>query len=142
MEVAGFRIHGLPSAHNELEQDAEGRHLYLGYIVQCGPWQIYHSGDTLLYPGLAEKLRRFRVDIALLPINGNRPERRVAGNLDGRESAALAKEINAGVVIPHHYEMFEFNTADPQDLFIPECERLGQNYRVLQAGESITWPIG
>ena len=34
-----------------------------------------------------------------------------------------------------HYDMFEFNTADPRELFIPECERLGQPYRVLRAGE-------
>lgn len=137
-KVAGFEFHGIASAHNELERDAEGRHIYLGYVVKCGRWTIYHGGDTLLYPGLAEKLRRFRIDVALLPINGNRPERRVAGNLDGREAAELAKEIGARIVVPHHYEMFEFNTADPRDLFIPECERIGQPYRVLRAGESMT----
>ena len=97
--VAGFQFHGIASAHNELEQDAQGRHVFLGYVVQCGDWAIYHSGDTLLYPELAAKLRRFRIDIALLPINGNRPERRVAGNLDGREAASLARQIGAGVVI-------------------------------------------
>jgi len=140
VNVAGFEFHGLASAHNELERDAQGRHIYLGYVVKCGEWTIYHSGDTLLYPGLVEKLRRFRIDIALLPINGNRPERRVAGNLDGREAAWLAKEIGARVVVPHHYEMFEFNTADPRELFVPECERLGQAYRVLRAGEAMVLP--
>jgi L-ascorbate metabolism protein UlaG (beta-lactamase superfamily) len=137
-DVAGFRIYGIAAAHNELERDAHGRHVYLGYVAQCGKWMIYHSGDTLLYPGLVEKLRSFRIDVALLPINGNRPERRVAGNLDGREAAWLAKEIRAGVVIPHHYEMFEFNTAEPRELFIPECKRLGQAYRVLRAGSAFT----
>jgi L-ascorbate metabolism protein UlaG (beta-lactamase superfamily) len=140
VEVGNFRIHGIASAHNELERDAHGRYVYLGYVVQCGDWTIYHSGDTLLYAGLAEKLRRFRIEIALLPINGNRPERRVAGNLDGREAAWLAKEMGAGVVVPHHYEMFEFNTADPRELFIPECERLGQAFQVLRVGTALTLP--
>jgi hypothetical protein len=36
--------------------------------------------------------------------------------------------------------MFEFNTADPHELFAPECERLGQPYRLLRAGESWTAP--
>ena len=58
-----------------------------------------------------------------------------AGNLDGREAAGLAKAIGARLVIPCHYDMFEFNTADPADEFIPECERIGQPYRVLQLGE-------
>lgn len=137
-DVSGFQLHGIASAHNELERDAHGRHVFLGYVVQCGQWTIYHSGDTLLYRGLVEKLRRFPIDIALLPINGNRPERRVSGNLDGREAAWLAKEIDARIVVPHHYEMFAFNTADPGDLFIPECKRLGQPYRVLHVGASLT----
>jgi hypothetical protein len=33
--------------------------------------------------------------------------------------------------------MFEFNTASP-DAFVDECERLGQPYRLLRAGERAT----
>jgi L-ascorbate metabolism protein UlaG (beta-lactamase superfamily) len=134
-----LRIHWLPAAHNEIERDAQGQCRFLGYVVELGPWRIYHSGDTLLYAGMVERLRAVgQIDLALLPINGNRPERRVAGNLDGREAAQLAHEIGARLVVPCHYEMFEFNTADPRELFVPECERLGQAYRVLRAGESLT----
>ncbi len=129
---------GIASAHNERETDAAGRHRYLGYIIRRGRWTLYHSGDTVLYPGLAETLAEHGVDVAFLPINGNKPERRVAGNLDGREAAELARDIGAGLVIPHHFEMFDFNTADPRELFIPECERLGVPYRVLRAGEGVT----
>ena len=139
--VGAFTFHGIAAAHNDLARDAVGHHQFLGYIVRCGRWTIYHSGDTLLYPGLAEKLRAFAPnDLALLPINGNRPERRVAGNLDGREAAQLAHSIGAQCVVPCHYEMFAFNTADPRELFIPECERLGQPYRVLRAGEALALP--
>jgi L-ascorbate metabolism protein UlaG (beta-lactamase superfamily) len=83
---------------------------------------------------MASTLAPFGVDVALLPINGDRPERRVAGNLNGREAATLAKEIGAGVVVPCHYEMFEFNTASP-DEFIQTATALNQPYRVLRAGE-------
>jgi L-ascorbate metabolism protein UlaG (beta-lactamase superfamily) len=134
LEAAGFRLHAIPAAHNELEKDEAGRHRFLGYVVQAGPWTVYHSGDTLLYPGMVETLRRWRVDVALLPINGNLPERRVAGNLDGPEAATLAKEMGAGVVIPCHYEMFEFNTATPE-AFIRRATALGQPHQVLRCGE-------
>lgn len=130
----GFAIHAVPAAHNELSPQ------FLGYVVQCGAWTIYHSGDTLLYPRMVETLRAWSIDVALLPINGNKPERRVAGNLDGREAAQLAHGIGARWVVPCHYEMFEFNTADPRELFIPECERLRQPYRVMRAGEGWTVP--
>ena len=137
--VGGCEFHGIAAAHNELDRDDDGHHKYLGYVVRLGAWTLYHSGDTLLYPGLVEKLRAFAIDVAFLPINGNKPERRVAGNLDGREAAQLAHEIGARWVVPCHYEMFEFNTAPP-DEFVAECERLGQRHRVLRAGEGWSVP--
>lgn len=77
-----FTIHAVPAAHHTLEQDERGRHKFLGYVVGCGPWKIYHSGDTLRYDGMVEWLRPHAIDVALLPINGDRPERKVAGNFE------------------------------------------------------------
>jgi L-ascorbate metabolism protein UlaG (beta-lactamase superfamily) len=129
-----FDITGVPAAHPGLEKDEWGQHKFMGYIVQCGDFKIYHSGDTLAYEGMAPQIALFDVDVALLPINGDYPERRVAGNLNGREAAMLAKEIGASVVIPCHYEMFEFNTAST-DEFVAAARELNQPYRVLRAGE-------
>jgi L-ascorbate metabolism protein UlaG (beta-lactamase superfamily) len=136
LELWGFTITGVPSAHETVERDDAGRCKYLGYVVRVGPWTLYHSGDTVLYEGMADKLRPFGVDVALLPINGAKPERRVAGNLNGAESAALAKAIGAKLVVPCHYELFEFNTASTDD-FVHEASRIDQPYRVVQAGERL-----
>ena len=136
---AGVTVTAVPAAHETVERDADGRCRFLGYVLDMEGVVVYHSGDTVLYEGMVEKLRPYDIDVALLPINGRAPERRVAGNLNGREAAWLAKEIGAKLVIPCHYEMFEFNTADPRNEFIPECERLGQPYKVLRAGER--WSI-
>jgi L-ascorbate metabolism protein UlaG (beta-lactamase superfamily) len=84
-----------------------------------------------------ERLRPFAVDLALLPINGRAPERRVPGNFTGPEAARLAHAIGARLVVPCHYEMFEFNTASP-DAFRVEAGRLGQACRILRAGERLT----
>jgi L-ascorbate metabolism protein UlaG (beta-lactamase superfamily) len=132
--AAGFTFHGIPAAHEKIDRDAAGRCLYLGYIIQFGPWTIYHSGDTIRYGEMQEALEPFEIDLALLPINGATPERRVAGNLDGPEAATLAHDIAARIVVPCHYEMFQFNTATP-DLFTQTCQKLGQRYRLLRAGE-------
>lgn len=137
VRVAGFEIIGVPAAHEQLAIDEKGRHKFLGYLVRAGKWCIYHSGDTVLYDGMIERLRPFHIDIALLPINGRKPERRVDGNLDGREAARLAKDIGAKLVIPCHYEMFEFNTASPSE-FVEEAKKIGQEYRVMKCGERWT----
>jgi L-ascorbate metabolism protein UlaG (beta-lactamase superfamily) len=134
VEVSGIRFSGVASAHETVERDELGRARFLGYALQFGDWVVYHSGDTIRYPEMAETLRPFGVHIALLPINGRAPERRVAGNLSGPEAAQLAKDIGARMVIPCHFEMFEFNTASP-DEFVTECRRLGQPCQVLRCGE-------
>src|SRR6185436_18304624 len=134
INVAGFLITGIVAAHPQVDRDEQGRSKYLGYVVQAGFGTIYHSGDTLWHDMIVEQVKPFKVDIALLPINGDRPERRVAGNLDGPQAAKLAKAISAKVVIPCHYDMFEFNTASPDD-FASECRKIGQKYHVLRGGQ-------
>jgi L-ascorbate metabolism protein UlaG (beta-lactamase superfamily) len=134
LSAKGFRLHAVPAAHNALETDSWGRHKFLGYVIEAGPWRIYHSGDTKWYTDIVPNVQRHNVHVALLPINGDHPARRVAGNLNGAEAAALAKQAGAEIVIPCHYEMFEFNTASP-DEFIAQCKALGQRYRVLRCGE-------
>jgi len=136
VEIDGITIHAIPAAHNQLDRDASGRHLYLGYVIYAFGLRIFHSGDTLWYPGMEDVLRPFRVDVALLPINGNRPERRVAGNLDAAEAVGLASAIGAGLTIPCHYDMFTFNTADAAD-FVRVALRAGIGHRVLGLGEGI-----
>jgi L-ascorbate metabolism protein UlaG (beta-lactamase superfamily) len=128
-----FTFHAIPSAHEALEQDEQGDHRFVGMIVQAGKWTIYHSGDCVLYNGLAEWLKKWKIDLALLPINGRDPARGVAGNFTAQEAAQLGKDINAGLVIPCHYEMFEFNTVSPAG-FVRAAETIRQNYHLLKCG--------
>jgi len=123
-ELAGFRLTAVRAEH-----DVPGG--AVGFVVRCGSWTLYHSGDTAAYSGLGELLQEFAPDVAILPINGR------LGNMDGREAARVAKDAHAGLAIPCHFEMFEFNTASPDD-FVAECARLGQPCRVLRAGERLT----
>lgn len=126
--VGPFTIEAVPAAHEELAPT------YVGYVVRCGRWTLYHSGDTIRFEGMDDLLRRHAVDVALLPINGRAPERRVAGNLDAAEAAQLGRDIGARVVIPCHFEMFAFNTADPAT-FVEAVNRVGQRGDVLRCGE-------
>jgi L-ascorbate metabolism protein UlaG (beta-lactamase superfamily) len=131
--IDGFTFHGIPASHNELERDETGNCKYMGYVIEFGDHSIYHSGDTLWFEGMVDLLKPFAVDVALLPINGDRPERKVAGNLNTKEAAQLGKAIDAKTVIPCHYDMFTFNTADIND-FIQEAGKMQQSFKILQGG--------
>jgi len=132
--VDGFTFQGIPAKHNEINRDENGNCKYMGYVIEFGDYKIYHSGDTLWYDQMVGLLKPFNVDVALLPINGNKPERKVAGNLDCKEAAVLGKAIQAKIVIPCHYDLFSFNTADVNE-FIKEAEKINQPFKVLLGGE-------
>ena len=135
--VKGVTFHGIASAHDELKTNEKGEHHFMGFVIELGPWKIYHSGDTRLYDGLVSRLKPFNLDLAFLPINGYKPERRVAGNLNSEEAAQLADECSIKTVVPHHYDLFEFNTVDPVD-FEKACQFRNVNHHVLQNGQRLT----
>jgi len=131
--IGAFTFHGLAAKHNEIERDENGHPKFMGYVIQFGGWSVYHSGDTLWFDDMVALLKPFNIDVALLPINGNDPARGIAGNLDGKEAVDLAKAIGARVVMPCHYDMFTFNTADPA-WFAQEAGNAQQPYIVLEQG--------
>jgi L-ascorbate metabolism protein UlaG (beta-lactamase superfamily) len=123
VQVGGFRIEAVPAHH-------DGAPEAVGYVIRNGPFTLYHSGDTRRVQGIAEAVVAYAIDVALVPVNGR------LGNMDGADAARLAYEAGATIAIPCHYEMFRFNTASPAR-FVAECVRLGQEYRLLAAGESV-----
>ncbi len=139
VRVSSWTVHGVVAAHDAIERDEAGRPRCMGYVLQSEHVTIYHSGDTRWDPELNRQLAPFRIDVAILPINGALPTRQVAGNLWGQEAAALAHSLGAKLVIPCHYEMFQFNTETP-DAFVAKCRELRQPYHPPRCGERITVP--
>jgi L-ascorbate metabolism protein UlaG (beta-lactamase superfamily) len=140
LERSGFRVRAAPSAHEGLDTDQNGRHLYLGYVIESEGRRLYHSGDSLAYPGLPEELGADPFDVLFLPTNGRDPARGVPGNMTAREAIDLAARIRPRFVVPHHYDMFTFNTVSIE-VFESEARRLpaGVTARVLACGER--WEI-
>ena len=116
--LPGVTVDVLPSAHEELTTDAQGRHHFLGYVIRLGGVALYHSGDCVPYPGQAERLRALGVDVALLPVNGRdafRKSRGVPGNFRLEEAVALCRDAGVEVLVGHHHGLFDFNTVDPAE---------------------------
>ena len=131
-----FTFNAVPSAHEELDTDEHGDYKCIGFIFEVGGRVIYHSGDCLGYDGLAGHLKRWKIDLALLPINGRDLSRGVPGNFDSESASRLGREIGAKLIVPCHYEMFEFNSVSPQS-FAEAAGKIGQEYYLMMCGERL-----
>ena len=86
------RVYAVPAAHPRLDWTADGGYPYLGYLIRFGRWTVYHAGNCAMYDGLIERLRRFNVSVAMLPIGG--------GNFSVSDAADLARGIGAAWMVP------------------------------------------
>lgn len=140
LERAGFRVRAIPSAHEGLDTDALGHHLYLGFVIEAEGRRLYHSGDTLAYESLLDQLGHDPFDAMFLPINGRDPARGVPGNMSAAEAVEIAVRARPRYVVPHHYDMFTFNTV-PIEAFAKKSRGVspGTESRILRCGER--WEI-
>jgi L-ascorbate metabolism protein UlaG (beta-lactamase superfamily) len=139
MLLGDLRLTALPAAHYALEADQRGQR-WLGFLIEWNGVTLYHSGDTVIFPGYLEQMRSLpTVDIAIVAANGRdayRDSFGVTGNLTPREVGWLAAELGWDTVIGGHNDLYSWNTI-PTGAF---AEGVGsfqprQKQHVLQPGE-------
>jgi L-ascorbate metabolism protein UlaG (beta-lactamase superfamily) len=128
-------IRAVSAAHEGLDQNELGQFLYLSFVMKMDGVKIFHSGDTIPWEGQREAVGE-GVDVAFLPINGRDPSRGVPGNMTSDEAVDFATSLRARHLIPHHYDMFTFNTADVNE-FAHVAGRLPAEVKpvILRCGE-------
>ena len=113
-------VRALAAAHEFLDRDpATGLYPCLQYVLEGAGARIYHAGDTLRYEGMLPRLLQMGpMDFCLLPINGRDARRYRAnciGNMTFQEAADLAGELRPRRVMPGHWDLFKWNSADPAE---------------------------
>jgi len=134
-EAARAVVYSIPSAHPNTDWSPESGYPWLGYVVRFDGFTIYHAGDCRVYEGLAERLRPYRISVALLPIAGN-------NNMSPSDAAQLAEDIGAHWLVPMHYGTFAGVDSDA-GRFIDHM--LGQRpalpFKIFEAGEKWSLPV-
>lgn len=109
---------------------------HVGYLasVREGP-TVYFTGDTGYHEVMGAAVAPHKPDVLVAVING------AFRNLGPAEAARLAKEIDAKVVIPCHYDLFADNCAPPQMLRTNlQLWGIGDRYHLLPHGVAYTYP--
>jgi len=113
-------IGGVPAAHTQLEIDSNGMPTCMGYLIEFSGKRIYHSGDTMPHPEIVSAVNKIGPpDVAFLPCNERnyyRERAGIIGNMSVREMLGFAAEIGAAKIIPIHWDLFEPNTTEPEEI--------------------------
>ena len=103
VSFGALTVTAVPAAHEDLAYSPETGYHYLGFVLKLNGVTLYHSGDSKVYRGMAERVKAYQPDVALLPINDN-------DNMSYRQAGDLAAALDVDLVIPMHYGMFAYNT--------------------------------
>jgi len=139
----GSTVIPIAAAHEQYETDENGNYKALSYLfITPDGRKIFDAGDTIATEELMVRLQKENgIDTAMLPINGADNKRRrsnIIGNMNSREAADLACDINADLVIPCHYDM-TFGNGEQASHFADymDCYYSGRKYHMMQLGERI-----
>ncbi|NYV78310.1 MBL fold metallo-hydrolase [Streptomyces sp. UH6] len=109
----------------------------MGSLLEFGPvagpprLRLYISGDTLMFPDLAEIPRRFPgADLAVLHLGGTLLPGGLLVTMDGAQGAELARLEDPRHVLPVHYGDYTVMRSPLSD-FLAEAERLGLGDRIV-----------
>ncbi|MDT0613256.1 MBL fold metallo-hydrolase [Streptomyces lancefieldiae] len=131
------RITSLPGRHSL--QPVLSRLLppVMGSMLELGPrdgavhLRVYLSGDTLLYDGLDDIVRRFPdAELAVLHLGGTRLPGGFVVTMDGAQGAELARRLGHRRVLPVHYDDYSVFRSPLED-FLAEAGRQGLRERIV-----------
>jgi L-ascorbate metabolism protein UlaG (beta-lactamase superfamily) len=121
----------VPALHTSTLPDGRAIGISAGLVLGIGQTTVYHLGDTALFGDLRLIAERTPVDVALIPIGGHY-------TMDQHDAVTAAELIDAGTVIPMHYNTFPPVEADPER-FKADVEASSQTSSevvILKPGES------
>jgi L-ascorbate metabolism protein UlaG (beta-lactamase superfamily) len=110
----------------------------VGFVVQSEGKQVYFAGDTYYRPFMEEIGRRFQIDVALLPVSGDR----IPLTMNPKSALRAVRALSPRIVIPIHQSVTlrppflrTNNTTDKFQQKVREAE-LECSVVVLQEGQS------
>lgn len=118
-EEDGVRITAVPVQHFSgrygIDMAWMRDHGYTGYVIEYGGYTVFFGGDTGYHDGLFKEIgRRFKVDVAILPIYpgssgglGSRIHVNPAGALK------IFQDVGAKYMVPMHYSTITYGSDAP-----------------------------
>jgi L-ascorbate metabolism protein UlaG (beta-lactamase superfamily) len=121
-----------PAWHTSTYQDDDGSVVApgvpAGHVIRFGGKTVYHAGDTSLFLDM-QLIGEEGLDVAILPIGDHY-------TMGPKDAVRAAKMLNAGTIIPCHYNTFPAIEQDANAFKADVESQTAATVIVLQPGES------
>ena len=119
----------VPAFHSSSTPDGMYAGCPCGFVFEIGGKTLYHAGDTCLNSEMKILGEIYEPDVVMLPIGG-------CYTMDIEQAVIASEWLNAGVVIPMHYNTFEAINVDISD-FERQIREKGKIPLVLKIGQTL-----
>jgi L-ascorbate metabolism protein UlaG (beta-lactamase superfamily) len=77
-----------------------------GFVIEVEGRSIFHCGDSAYFEGFAEIGKRFKIEVALLPIGAYDPPSGREVHMNPEQAVRAFRELRAKTLVPMHYGSF------------------------------------
>ncbi len=88
----------------------------VGFVIDDGQTQIYVTGDTVWYDGVAEVARRFKPGVVLLFAGAAQTRGPFHLTMDTNDAIEVARAFPDAMIVPVHFEGWKHLTQGGEDL--------------------------
>jgi L-ascorbate metabolism protein UlaG (beta-lactamase superfamily) len=146
--ISGLDISMTPCKHWGARLFKDTHRGFGGYVIRGGGHTLYHSGDTAYFDGFAKIGKRWKPDIALLPIGAYRPDSYRGVHTCPEEALQAFLDVGALRMIPMHYGTFRLSQEpmdEPVERLLAAAKQAGvaSSVCILPEGETdVSAPVG
>jgi L-ascorbate metabolism protein UlaG (beta-lactamase superfamily) len=130
IEFEGGWVRLTPAWHTAVSPNGTP-HTPAGLVINLGGKTVYHLGDTGLFSDLVLPGKRDQIDVALMCIGGHY-------TMDRHDAVTAAELVDAGTVIPCHYDTFPPIETDAEAFKSDVESKTSSKVVVLQPGETFS----
>lgn len=139
-QIGGAKITAVPSHHFSARPPLHWTLDYQGYVIQAEK-TFYHAGDAGASEYFLEIGRKFKIDVAFLPIGAYHPRSFRKHHLSPEDALDAFETVGANLLVPMHWGTFNLSWEpfdEPPKRLMAEAKKRGleTKIRLLNPGES------
>jgi len=129
LRFPGAAITFVPAKHWGARKVTDHHRGYGGYVIDMGGRTIYHAGDSGYFSGFREIGKKFRPEVALLPIGAYHGPKFGENHMTPEQALRAFGDLRSKILVPMHFGTYRLSYEplhEPPQRLMEEATRAGR----------------